>query len=257
MPNKYVIGLTGNIATGKSLVLHMLEELGAYTIDADDLAHVLMRRGGPLYDSIVKEFGRNILGKDVEIDRGKLGSIVFCDPQALSRLDAVTHPSIKQVIRQLVAGAEASVVVIEAIKLIESSIASDCDVVWVVVSPEDAQIERLMTRSNMSREQALSRVEAQAPQDEKVARADVVIDNSGDVLKTWQSVRRQFAQIPKTIAFLPEEIATDELMESLKVGQVKSTGAVSTVNRDDEKISKTADRETLTGNRSNSQVKGL
>lgn len=197
---KYVIGLTGNIATGKTLVLRMLNELGAYPIDADDLAHLLMRRGAPLYDRIVSEFGRYVLDRDGQIDRGRLGEIVFAAPRALAHLEQITHPTIGAVTRRLIENAKADVVVIEAIKLLESDLADLCDAVWVVTATREVQLQRLMTRRRMSASQAMLRIDAQPPQSDKTARADVVIDNSGDILATWQAVQRHFAAIPRRAA---------------------------------------------------------
>ena len=195
--DKYVIGLTGNIATGKTLVLRMLKELGAYTIDADELAHILMRRGAPLYDRVVAEFGRYILDPDEEIDRGRLGEIVFAVPRALAHLEHITHPTIGAVTRRLIDNARADVVVVEAIKLLESDLADLCDAVWVVTATPEVQLQRLMTQRRMSAAQAMQRIQAQPPQADKVARANVVIDNSGDVVATWQTVQRHFAAIPR------------------------------------------------------------
>jgi dephospho-CoA kinase len=200
MGDRYIIGLTGNIATGKSLVLRMLKELGADTLDADDLVHILMRRGSPLYDKIVAEFGRFILDEDFEIDRGRLGNIVFSDPQALAHLESITHPTVKREVKRWIADTKADVVAVEAVKLIESSMADDCDSVWVVTAGEDIQLERLMTKRKTSGPQAMLRIGAQPSQSEKVARADVVIDNSGDVLLTWRAAQRHFAAIPRAVA---------------------------------------------------------
>jgi dephospho-CoA kinase len=229
MGNKYIVGLTGNIATGKSLVLRMLKELGADTLDADDLVHILMRRGSPLYDSIVAEFGRYILDEDFEIDRGKLGNIVFCDSQALVHLEGITHPTVRREVDKWIAKSDADVVAVEAIKLIESGMADNCDAVWVVIAAEDVQLSRLMSKRNMTGPQAMLRIESQAPQEEKVARADVVIDNSGDVVVTWRAVQRHFAAIPTAVAPPPEpppaepapippaEFVPPEALENLQV----------------------------------------
>lgn len=200
MGDKYVIGLTGNIATGKSLVLRMLKELGADTIDADNLVHVLMRRGSPLYDRIVAEFGRYILDEDFEIDRGKLGNIVFGDPQALAHLESITHPTVRRETEKRIADSKADVVAVEAIKLIESGMADDCDALWVVTAPQAVQIQRLMAKRKMTRPQVMLRIEAQPPQKEKIARADVVIENGGDVVLTWKAVHRHFGAIPRVTA---------------------------------------------------------
>lgn len=197
MGDKYTIGLTGNIATGKSLVLRMLKEMGADTLDADDLVHILMRRGSPLYDKIVSEFGRYVLDEDFEIDREKLGNIVFCDSQALAHLESITHPTVKREVEKWISGSESSVVAVEAIKLIESGMADNCDAVWVITAGEDIQLQRLMDKRKMSGPQAMLRIEAQPSQEEKVTQADVVIDNSGDVVLTWKKVQKQFANIPR------------------------------------------------------------
>ena len=221
LDDKYVIGLTGNIATGKSLVLRMLKELGAYTIDADDLVHILMRRGSPLYEKITTEFGRYVLDEDLEIDRGKLGDIVFCAPLALARLESITHPTIKEATWRLVANARADVVAIEAIKLLESGMADDCEAVWVVTASEDVQLDRLMSKRNMSRPQAMLRIESQPAQEERIARASLVINNGGDVVETWKTVQRLFVAVPRVAAPQPEvtpvtpalaPVAADELI---------------------------------------------
>jgi len=233
--DKYVIGLTGNIATGKSLVLRMLKELGACTIDADDLVHILMRRGGPLYDKIIIEFGRYVLDEDLEIDRRKLGDIVFCSPPALGHLESITHPTVKEATRRLVANAGADVAAIEAIKLIESGMADDCDAVWVVTASEDVQLDRLMAKRNMSGPQAKLRVESQSPQEERIARASQVINNSGDVIETWKTVQRLFAAIPHVPApppevrplrtalapIAPDEVIPAEVLERMQVRRAR------------------------------------
>ncbi len=224
MADKYIIGLTGNIATGKSLVLRMLKELGADTIDADDLVHVLMRRGSPLYDSIVAEFGRYILDEDFEIDRGRLGNIAFCDPEALAHLEGITHPTVRREVERLIAASRASVFAVEAIKLIESGMADDCSAVWVVTAPEDAQLSRLMARRKMTGPQAMLRIEAQPPQEKKVARADVVIDNSRDVVAAWRVVQRRFAAIPRVVAPPPAPAAPPP--PPMPVGQPVSPDAL-------------------------------
>lgn len=236
MGDKYVIGLTGNIATGKSLVLRMLKELGADTIDADDLVHVLMRRGSSLYDQIVAEFGRYILDEEFEIDRGKLGNIVFCDPQALAHLESITHPTVRREIERWIASSGADVVAVEAIKLIESGMANNCDAVWVVTASEDVQLDRLMTKRRMSGPQAMLRIEAQSSQREKVDQADVVIDNGGDVVVAWKMVHRHFAAIPRVTEPplpVPEPVAPPpapmppgeplppEILEKLQVRRAK------------------------------------
>ncbi len=195
-PNKYVIGLTGNIATGKSVVRKMLEHLGAYGIDADRLAHRAIARGAPGYGPVVETFGRWILGPDGEIDRQRLGRIVFSDPEALARLEAIIHPLVEQAIHYLIRSTPHKVVVIEAIKLLESGLHKLCDAVWVVDAPPEVQMERLIKQRHMSTDEARQRVMAQPPQSLKRARADVIIDNSRTFEYTWRQVVDAWMKIP-------------------------------------------------------------
>jgi len=192
----YVIGLTGNIATGKSTVGKLLSRLGAEHIDADRLAHQLMARGRPAWEKIAATFGAGILRPDGTIDRGKLGSIVFSDADALARLEAIVHPDVIERTRQLIAASTAPVAVIEAIKLIESGMVSQlCAALWVVTASRDVRIGRLMEQRDLSYADAVLRVDAQPPQEDKVARADVVIDNDGSIAATVRQVEQAWAKI--------------------------------------------------------------
>ena len=137
-----MIGLTGNIATGKSLVGHMLAERGAEHIDADRLAHQVVARGTDAWEQIVREFGREILRPDGEIDRARLGAIVFSDAAALARLEGFVHPPVIALTGERIERSTASIVVVEAIKLIESGmVVRLCDALWVVIAPRAAQLE--------------------------------------------------------------------------------------------------------------------
>ncbi len=147
MADKVVIGLTGNIATGKSLVLRMLQELGATVIDADKLVHQLMRQiDSPVYRAIVEEFGKFVLDSEGQIDRRRLGKIAFSIPEALTRLEEISHPAVRREITQRVKKAPTSVVVVEAIKLFESGLAEQCQATWVVTAPAEVQLRRLVER---------------------------------------------------------------------------------------------------------------
>src|SRR5512141_3176366 len=121
-PGKYVIGLTGNIATGKSVVRKMLEHLGAYGIDADALSHRAIARGAPGYQPVVTTFGKWLVRPDGEIDRAKLGRLVFNDPEAMLQLEKIIHPLVSQAVDVLITRSSQNVVVIEAIKLLESGL---------------------------------------------------------------------------------------------------------------------------------------
>jgi dephospho-CoA kinase len=191
----FLIGITGNIGTGKSTVVAMLAGLGAETIDADKVAHGVMQRGSETYQRVVGAFGPSILAADGEIDRKALGDIVFNDPRALARLEAIVHPATLEAIDRRVAGTSANVVVVEAIKLIESGLADQCDTVWVVTCRREQQIERLVRHRDLSGEEARQRVEAQPPHEEKVDRADVVIDNSGSLSMTREQVEAAWEEV--------------------------------------------------------------
>ncbi|HLF73996.1 MAG TPA: dephospho-CoA kinase [Anaerolineales bacterium] len=187
-PGKYVIGLTGNIATGKSVVRRMLEHLGAYTIDADALAHRVIARGAPGYQPVLNTFGRWLLDPDGQIDRQKLGRLVFSDAEALKQLEEIIHPYVGQAIDILVKRAGQLVIVIEAIKLLESGLGNRCDSIWVTDAPQHVQIERLIRKRRMSPETALQRVHVQPAQKHKLAAADVVITNNGSYEDLWRQV---------------------------------------------------------------------
>lgn len=183
-----VIGLTGNIATGKSTVAHMLADLGADVIDADSVAHRVMRSGTPAYAAIVEAFGQGILRADGEVDRKRLGAIVFSDPDALRCLEEIVHPATVRAIGRRIETAAAAVVVLEAIKLFEAGLHERCDSVWVTVCRHEQQIERLVAGRDLSRAEARQRVEAQRPQEQRALLADVVIDNSGSIDETREQV---------------------------------------------------------------------
>jgi dephospho-CoA kinase len=189
---RLLIGITGNIGTGKSAVAGMLSELGAKVIDADEVAHEVMRSGTCVHARIVKAFGAEIVASDGEIDRRRLGAIVFADPALLARLESIVHPATIEAIGQRVAVTGAGVVVVEAIKLIESGLADACDSVWVTTCRPEQQVCRIVARG-LDRADAEQRVRAQPPQDDKVARADVVIDNSGSLCETRKQVEAAWA----------------------------------------------------------------
>jgi dephospho-CoA kinase len=193
--DKYLIGLTGNIATGKSSVAKMLENLGASVIDADALVHELQRKGTPVYDDIVAVFGPGILDRTGEIDRKALGSIVFADPAQLRTLESIVHPAVLIESMRRMTEAATPVMVYEAIKLIEAGRAEMCDALWVVTARTEVQLQRLMRDRHMSEAEARQRIAAQPLQGEKVAQATVVIDNSSSLEETWRQVTAAFRAI--------------------------------------------------------------
>ena len=194
-PGKYVIGLTGNIATGKSVVRRMLEHLGAYTIDADALSHRAIARGAPGYQPMLDIFGKWLVGKDGEIDRLKLGNLVFSDREALEQLENIVHPLVKQAASMLIQRAIQPVIVVEAIKLLESDVRKACDTIWVTTAPEEIQVERLVRKRGLTKEQALDRIHIQSAQSDKVAAANIVIHNTGSYDDLWEQISKEWKKI--------------------------------------------------------------
>lgn len=194
-PGKYVIGLTGNIATGKSVVRRMLEHLGAYTIDADALSHRVISKGAPGYQPVLDTFGKWLLDPDGQINRTKLGRLVFADQEALKQLEAIIHPYVRQAVDILVKRAGQNVIVVEAIKLLESPLRSQCDTIWVTDAPQQVQVERLMRKRNLSQEDALQRVQMQSAQKEKLAAANLIITNNGSYDDLWKQVGEAWKKI--------------------------------------------------------------
>lgn len=189
-----VIGLTGGIASGKSTVARLLERLGARVIDADQLARESVQPGQPAYEEIVREFGSAILAPDGTINRKALGAIVFADPEARRRLESVTHPAIGRLAEEYLARFRAAgekVVFYMAPLLIEAGVTSRVGEIWVVYADQETQVRRVMARDSVSRDEALQRLAAQMPMDEKVRFGRVVIDNAG----TLEELERQVSEV--------------------------------------------------------------
>lgn len=196
-PGKFIVGLTGNIGTGKSLVLKMLEQKGAFVIDADAISRRVMMKDAPAFQPVVDAFGKWILAEDGEIDRKKLGRLVFGDPDALRLLESIVHPFVREAIQYLITHhtGPQEVIAIEAIKLLESPTRDLCDAVWVVTLPTDLAIQRLTTKRGMNEQDARQRMEFQGDDGEKLAVADVVINNEGSASDTWKQVSAAYDQI--------------------------------------------------------------
>jgi dephospho-CoA kinase len=188
--NRTLIGLTGNIATGKSVVRRMLVNHGALGLDADVIAHRTLYPGGRAYTAVVKAFGKEILETNGEINRSKLGEIVFSAPQKLKTLESLTHPAVTEAIRDRTQAAQLPIVVIEAIKLLETPLADLCQSIWISQAAESTQLERLLQVRKMDETQARQRIAAQAPQEEKRQQANVVITTEGSFSATWQQIRQ-------------------------------------------------------------------
>ncbi|MFO7681925.1 MAG: dephospho-CoA kinase [Chloroflexota bacterium] len=200
---KVIIGLTGNIATGKSAVMRLAAEQGAFTIDADKVVHELMDYDSDIQAAIAVAFGSEVRLENGRIDRKKLGAIVFNDPAALQDLENMVHPAVRQVLAQRILESEASVVVIEAIKLLEGELAKACHQVWVTRCSKQRQLQRLMICRGLDADTATLRVKAQPPQEEKVAMADAVIDTDSLMTET----EAQFVSIWNRLP-APEHVET-------------------------------------------------
>jgi dephospho-CoA kinase len=185
------LGLTGGIASGKSAIAEMLRELGFHVIDADELGHTLMEPGRPAFSEIVKEFGEGVIDGAGRIDRRRLGEMVFADRRKLEKLNAILHPRVEEEMsRQFAEWEEEGVrdaAFVEAALLVEAGYQKKLDGLVVAWCKPEQQIERLLARG-MSREEALRRIAAQMPAQEKLAHATVRIDCSGSLEETRRQV---------------------------------------------------------------------
>ncbi len=163
----------------------MLEHLGAYTIDADALSHRAYAKGAPGYQPVIEKFGKWLVGKDGEIDRSKLGALVFNDREAMTQLETIVHPLVRQATEILIQRSTQSVVVIEAIKLLEGDLRKVCDSIWVTNAPEEIQVERLIRKRGLTREKALERLKAQSAQS----------SNTGSYDDLWKQVSAAWKEI--------------------------------------------------------------
>jgi dephospho-CoA kinase len=199
-----LVGLTGGIGTGKSTVSAVLRALGAVVIDADVLARDVVAPGEPALAQIVAEFGAGVLRADGTLDRKALGGVVFADPAKRKRLEAITHPRIRERfarrLAELTAHGFHGIVFFDAPVMIESGNHKNMDRLVVVVADEVTQIARLTARDGMTRDEALSRIRSQMPLSEKAKLADYVIDNSGARATTEKQTKRVYAALTAELA---------------------------------------------------------
>jgi dephospho-CoA kinase len=186
-----IIGITGNIACGKTVVGHILLELGAERyIDADAVVHKLYQSGQTIAVKVAEEFGPEVVAPNGDIDRKALGTIVFQDAEAMRRLEAIVHPAVSEALAIELAQVSASgIVVIDAVKLLEGGSGKFCQSKWMIVCAEELEYERLVTRNNFSPEEAWARIKAQPSVVDRLHLVDEVIDNSGSL----EDTRRQVA----------------------------------------------------------------
>jgi dephospho-CoA kinase len=187
-----VIGLTGSIGTGKSEAARQLEALGASIISADQVGHEAYTPQTEAWEQVVVAFGNGILQEDGEIDRRKLGALVFSDPEQLEKLNQIMHPRMARMVAdqiEALRGEQVDVVVVEAALLFEAGWDSLVEEVWVTDSPEKVVIERLKLRNGMSEEEARKRMSSQMGRIERLERSDYVIENSGDMAALESAIK--------------------------------------------------------------------
>ncbi|HEX2173016.1 MAG TPA: dephospho-CoA kinase [Dehalococcoidia bacterium] len=204
------IGLTGGIGTGKTTVSKILADLGAYIMDADKVGHEMLLPQTEVWHDIIATWGRDLLTEDDQIDRRKLGAIVFSDPAALQKLNSISHPRMKKVMADRLATlrqeGQVPVVIVEAAILIEAKWYDIVDRVWMTHAAEGVAVRRLQARNGMSEEEALKRIRSQLTADERAKYAQLIIDTDCtlDELhqkteQVWRAVQSDPASVPSRI----------------------------------------------------------
>ncbi|MFA4988828.1 MAG: dephospho-CoA kinase [Candidatus Omnitrophota bacterium] len=193
---KLVLGITGCMGAGKSTVSEMFRTPGCLFIDADRLAHSMLRKGGPVYSRVVRAFGREITGKYGRVDRKKLAEKAFSGKRAAGKLNRIMHGELVKAIRRRLANTRRRLVVVDGALIIETGLADAVDRLLVVIASREKRIARSRKRLALSRQEVCRRMEYQVSQDEKMRFADFIIDNNGRINKT----RKQVFEIKKALA---------------------------------------------------------
>lgn len=188
-----IIGLTGGIATGKSTVVNMIKKIGISIVDADVIARSVVAQGEKAYEEIVSYFGNDVKDSTGEIDRKKLGSLVFSDDTKRHVLNSIVHPEIrKRIMKEIsfLTSSGVSHIIIDVPLLFEANYTSIVDKILTIYVDEDIQLERLKKRDGFSTEESLARINAQMPLSEKVKESDAIIDNNGQLKETYDQLVR-------------------------------------------------------------------
>ncbi len=190
----HVLGLTGNIACGKTSVGHMLLELGAERyIDADATVHALYEHGQPIAVKVAETFGPSVIAADGNVDRKALGAVVFQDTEAMRRLERIVHPAVGiALMQELSLVSEKGIAIIDAVKLLEGNSGALCQSKWMVICPETQEFARLIARNAFSEQEAWARIHAQPSVAARIPLVDEVIDNGGTLEETRQQVKTAF-----------------------------------------------------------------
>lgn len=194
-----IIGLTGNIACGKTSVGHMLLDLGAERyIDADAVVHRLYEDGQPIAMQVAQSFGPSVMAADGSVNRKALGAIVFQNADALRRLERIVHPAVGVALREeLMAVSASGIAIIDAVKLLEGGSGALSQSKWLILCSEEQQLARLMARNQLQEEEALARIHAQSPAEAKIPLVDEVIDNRASLEDTRRQVAEAFHRFCK------------------------------------------------------------
>jgi len=237
--DKVIVGLTGNIATGKSAVMRLAAEQGAYAIDADKVVHELMDHDPEIQAAIAVAFGSEVRLENGRIDRKKLGEIVFSDANALKDLETMVHPAVRQVVAERIQSSEAGIIIIEAIKLLEGELAKACHQVWVTRCSKQRQLQRLMICRGLDAETSTVRVKSQPPQEEKVAMADVVMDTNGLMTETEAQFFTAWNRLPDPERVEAKSLTVGGVGESLmRTARLAGKGDLKTIVATSQKIVK-------------------
>jgi dephospho-CoA kinase len=191
-----ILGITGNIACGKTAVGQMLIELGVEKyIDADALVHQLYLSGQPIARAVAEVFGPDVMAEDGSVDRQALGALVFRDAEAMRRLEAIVHPAVgRAMFEQLASVSDNGIVVIDAVKLLEGGSGALCQSKWLITCPEEQEMARLIARNGLSADEARARIQAQPSVERRLPLVDEVIDNGGSLADTRRQVEAAFAR---------------------------------------------------------------
>ncbi|MFA5089863.1 MAG: dephospho-CoA kinase [Candidatus Omnitrophota bacterium] len=185
---KIILGITGTLGSGKSTVARFFLRRGVKVVDADKIAHALIRPGTPAYQRVIQKFGQGIIRKDKTIDRARLARIVFSDKKQLSRLNAIMHPAIIRIIKDELSSSPQRLIVLDAPLLIEAGLRGIADKIVVVKASLEKRIARLRHKKHLNKTEVLKRMKYQMAQGKKARWADFIIDNNGSILKTRRQV---------------------------------------------------------------------
>jgi len=185
--NKTLIGITGNTGSGKTTVCKILKDMGFYTIDCDVISHAVLSPGESAYTKVIGAFGTEIVADNGEIDRRKLGSVVFSDHDKRTLLESIVHPAVIDRALDEAAMADSKYIVIDAVLLVESGLHHRCDAVWLVTADEKERLARIINRDNLNQEAAQARMRNQRDTAQIAKLASEIITNDGDLdILQWQ-----------------------------------------------------------------------